>query len=215
MTRKDQALHAKYRQRRFEIHAAVQSDRTMVDVAKQYGITPVRVREIVRRTEREIDWIERRTMTDGIPAPQAKEIMRLVANGTDPSEAIAQVMEREAEPKPLKLATPKANTDPATKKRLKAWLLENVAIVEQEYMFHPTRKWLFDFFLPDHNIAVEYEGFMTQGANVGHASIAGIMRDVEKYNEAQAMGIRVFRATAENIRTGSFFELMERVLGEG
>jgi hypothetical protein len=29
------------------------------------------------------------------------------------------------------------------------------------------------------------------------------------------MGIRVFRATAENIRTGSFFELMERVLGEG
>jgi hypothetical protein len=153
-------------------------------------------------------------MTDGIPAPQAKEIMRLVAQGTDPSEAIAQVMEREAEPKPLKLAEPKTNTEPLTKKSLALWL-QNRYLVQEEYRFHLTRKWRFDFFLPHHNVAVEYEGFMTQGANVGHASIAGIMRDVEKYNEAQAMGIRVFRATAENIRTGSFFELMERVLGEG
>lgn len=36
-----------------------------------------------------------------------------------------------------------------------------------------------------------------------------------RYNEAQAMGIRVFRAHAENIRTGEFFALMERVLSAG
>lgn len=105
-----------------------------------------------------------------------------------------------------------ANKNPQARDDLHDWLLHTGwGPVETEYRFHPVRRWRFDFYLPDHNIAVEYEGVMTKGANVGHASIAGIMRDVEKYNEATAMGIRVFRATAENVRTGAIFTLLENV----
>jgi hypothetical protein len=53
---------------------------------------------------------------------------------------------------------------------------------------------------------------MHHGANQGHASISGILADVEKGNHAAEMGIRVFRAHAKNIADGSFFALMDRVL---
>lgn len=153
-------------------------------------------------------------MTSEMSAEQYKRVAEMVSRGTLPTEAIASVMEQQAEPK--KAAPKPLNQMPTGKVKLGEWLHGRVphGAVEEEYRFHPTRKWRFDFFLPHHNVAIEYEGFMTKGANVGHASISGIMRDVAKYNEAQAMGIRVFRASAENIRTGEFFELMERVLGE-
>ena len=121
-------------------------------------------------------------------------------------------MEQQAEPK--KAAPKPLNQMPTGKVKLGEWLHGRVphGAVEEEYRFHPTRKWRFDWFLPAYNIAVEYEGFMQMGSNAAHSAVTGIMRDVEKYNESQAMGIRVFRAHAENVRTGAFFELMERVL---
>ena len=32
---------------------------------------------------------------------------------------------------------------------------------EQEYKFHPERKWRFDFAIPSNMIAIEYEGLMS------------------------------------------------------
>lgn len=109
----------------------------------------------------------------------------------------------------------RVNKNPKAREDLHAYLVYGgFGPVETEYKFHPVRRWRFDFFLPDHNIAVEYEGIMNAAGNVGHASISGIMRDVEKYNEATAMGIRVFRAHAKNIHDGTIFTLLDRVMGE-
>lgn len=147
-----------------------------------------------------------------VNAKQAIRIRNKIEMGMDPSQAIDEVL-KEGDTSII-IPKKKANTMPSTKKKLGEWLKKRVEVVE-EYPFHPTRKWRFDWYIPSHAIAVEYEGMMTQGANVGHASISGIMRDVEKYNEATAMGILVFRAHAENIRTGTFFKLMESVLEGG
>ena len=87
--------------------------------------------------------------------------------------------------------------------------------VEREHIFHPHRKWRLDWYLPlqgAHGVGIEYDGLMHHGANQGHASIGGILRDSEKLNEAQALGIPVYRANAKSIESGQFFTLLDRVL---
>ena len=91
-------------------------------------------------------------------------------------------------------------------------LLGGFGPVEHEHRFHPTRKWRFDWALPDRRIAFEYDGVMSGQAS--HASIAGILRDAEKINEAQVLGWRVFRVNAKSIQDGSAFTLADRVLRE-
>lgn len=85
--------------------------------------------------------------------------------------------------------------------------------VEREFRFHPTRRWRFDWYLPEqgeHGIAFEYDGLMSGHAS--HASIGGILRDSEKINESLAMGIPVYRVNAKFIQDGRAFSLAERVL---
>lgn len=86
--------------------------------------------------------------------------------------------------------------------------------VRTEYVFHPHRKWRADFFLPEQNppVMIEYDGLMQHGFNQGHASIRGILRDVEKLNAAAAMGIRVFRCNAKNWQDGTFADLLDNIL---
>lgn len=84
--------------------------------------------------------------------------------------------------------------------------------LEREYRFHPTRKWRFDWCWPEGRIAVEFDGIMHR--TVGHNSLAGILRDAEKINEAQRLGWRVFRANAKNVGDGTFVALIENVLVE-
>lgn len=146
-----------------------------------------------------------------VNAEQAREIWTLVTNGTcTPDEATRKVL-GERPSTPAVTVTPKPSTMPAAKQQLIAWL-ENRTDVVYEYRFHPTRKFRFDYYLPAYNCAIEYEGLMQHGANQGHASISGILADIEKGNHAAEMGIRVFRAHAKSITDGSFFALMERVL---
>ncbi len=66
----------------------------------------------------------------------------------------------------------------------------------QEFMFHPTRKWRFDFAIPEHKIFVEYEGLMSKKSR--HTTISGFSGDTEKYNEAVLHGWRGLRYTALN-----------------
>ena len=84
--------------------------------------------------------------------------------------------------------------------------------VEHEYHFHPTRKWRFDWALPERMIAFEYDGLMSGQAS--HASIGGILRDTDKINEAQRLGWDVYRVNAKTIQNGVAFTLAAAVLEE-
>ena len=71
---------------------------------------------------------------------------------------------------------------------------------QREFRFHPTRKWKFDFLLPDFHIAIEIEGgSWTQGR---HTRGAGFQADLDKYNQATAMGYRVLRFSTRDALTG-------------
>jgi very-short-patch-repair endonuclease len=62
---------------------------------------------------------------------------------------------------------------------------------QQEYKFHPDRKWRFDFAFPDEKIAIEVEGgLFTQGR---HTRGRGYIQDMQKYNAATILGWRVLR----------------------
>jgi very-short-patch-repair endonuclease len=79
--------------------------------------------------------------------------------------------------------------------------------VEKEYIFHPTRKWRFDYAIPEHKIALEVEGGVwTRGR---HTRPEGFLGDIEKYNEAALLGWRVFRVTPDDLYTNKTFKLIE------
>lgn len=59
-----------------------------------------------------------------------------------------------------------------------------------EFVFHPTRKWRFDFAFPSVKLAIEIDG---RGR---HQTVAGTRGDCEKHNEALRMGWRVLRFPA-------------------
>lgn len=87
----------------------------------------------------------------------------------------------------------------------------------RQFAFHGERKWRFDYAWPNHKVAVECEGgvFVPIAKGVGgHTSIAGILRDVEKYNAAAELGWAVLRVTAKELKRSpvQFVELVRRVL---
>ena len=65
-----------------------------------------------------------------------------------------------------------------------------------EYPFHPTRKWRFDYAIPELKIAVEVDGGLFNaymGKHAGrHSGGMGQREDMQKMNEAAAMGWLVF-----------------------
>jgi hypothetical protein len=74
------------------------------------------------------------------------------------------------------------------------WKTYGLPVPEPEATFHPSRKWRFDFFFPSHKLAVEIEGgAWIQGR---HNRAAGFIKDMEKYNAAAEMGIRILRYTS-------------------
>lgn len=78
----------------------------------------------------------------------------------------------------------------------------------REYKFHPKRKWRFDFAFivkgskgsnNDIKIAVEIEGGLYMPKS-GHTNIKGFVSNCDKFNQAQAMGWKVFRFTEKHLR---------------
>jgi len=75
-------------------------------------------------------------------------------------------------------------------------------MVKTEFVFHPVRKWRFDYAIPEIKLAVEYHGhagFLRPGAS-GHSTIKGLTNDCEKVNSAIALGWRVIAFTALHFR---------------
>lgn len=77
-------------------------------------------------------------------------------------------------------------------------------------MFHPTRKWRFDYAWIPQAVAVECEGGVWSGGR--HTRGGGFIKDMEKYNEAARLGWRVFRFTPRQLKTGEAQAYMARVL---
>jgi very-short-patch-repair endonuclease len=76
--------------------------------------------------------------------------------------------------------------------------LARIEFVE-EFQFHPTRKWRFDFAIPEKKVAIEYEGVFGKGKS-RHTTVTGYTADAEKYNAAALLGYRVLRYTAKNYK---------------
>jgi very-short-patch-repair endonuclease len=70
-------------------------------------------------------------------------------------------------------------------------------VVQKEFRFHPTRQWRFDFAFPGLKFAIEVEGGVFTGQ--AHSSISGILRDIEKYNEAAKLGWTIYRVIPANL----------------
>jgi hypothetical protein len=80
-----------------------------------------------------------------------------------------------------------------------AFARENKFELRKEFVFHPDRKWRFDYCFPALMLAIEYEGLMSDKSR--HTTISGFTGDTEKYNAAQQLGWKVMRYTAMNYKT--------------
>ncbi len=74
----------------------------------------------------------------------------------------------------------------------------NLPEPDQEYRFHPFRRWRFDFAWPEDKLAVEIEG--GTWVNGRHNRPKGFEADCEKYNAATLLGWRVLRFTGDMVR---------------
>lgn len=83
---------------------------------------------------------------------------------------------------------------------------------EQEFEFHPKRKWRADFHLVGKKILVEVEGAIWSGGR--HTRGKGYIGDMEKYNSATMMGYQVIRFSTEQVKSGSAIEQIEKMVGD-
>lgn len=82
---------------------------------------------------------------------------------------------------------------------------------EQEYKFHPKRKWRADFLITGTKILVEVEGGIWSGGR--HTRGKGYIGDMEKYNEAAMMGFTVLRFSTEQVKAGVAIKQIEQLVG--
>ena len=83
---------------------------------------------------------------------------------------------------------------------------------EQEYKFHPKRKWRADFHIVGKNILVEVEGGVWSGGR--HTRGKGYIGDMEKYNAAVVLGFQVLRFSTEQVKSGLAVQQIEMMVGE-
>jgi hypothetical protein len=67
-----------------------------------------------------------------------------------------------------------------------------------EFVFHPDRKWRFDFAFPPFRVAVEIDGRARGNPDAAgrHQTVDGVRRDLEKHRAAVLRGWRVLRYPA-------------------
>lgn len=86
------------------------------------------------------------------------------------------------------------------------WQIYGLPTPRPEYRFHPKRRWRLDFAWVDRKIAVEVEGGIWikgfTGRGGAHSLPSNIIRDMEKSNEAQKLGWKIFRFTPRELKKG-------------
>lgn len=83
----------------------------------------------------------------------------------------------------------------------------------KEYVFHPVRKWRFDYAFPEAKIALEVEGGVYTGGR--HIRPKGFLGDVDKYNAAAVMGWRVLRVVPDRLRTFDTIKMIRDCMDYG
>lgn len=83
----------------------------------------------------------------------------------------------------------------------------------KEFRFHPTRRWRFDYAMPEYKIAVEVEGGVWIGGR--HTSPKGFLGDMEKYNTATAMGWRILRAIPDELISAKMLKMLRGMISNG
>ena len=83
---------------------------------------------------------------------------------------------------------------------------------EQEFKFHPDRKWKADFHLVGKKILVEVEGGIWSGGR--HTRGKGYIGDMEKYNAATMMGFQVIRFSTDQVKSGLAIQKIEMMVGD-
>lgn len=82
----------------------------------------------------------------------------------------------------------------------------------KEHRFHPTRKWRFDYAIPEHKIAIEVEGGVWTGGR--HISPKGFLGDVEKYNTATVMGWKVLRTIPDRLCSNATLNMIREIIAD-
>lgn len=80
----------------------------------------------------------------------------------------------------------------------------------REYIFHPVRKWRFDFAWPEFLLACEVEGGTATGGR--HVTPAGFRADCDKYAAAMLLRWDVYRCTGAMVRSGAAVETIQQLL---
>ena len=80
----------------------------------------------------------------------------------------------------------------------------------REHLFHPKRKWRFDYAFPAQKIALEVEGGVFTGGR--HTRPRGFLGDIEKYNQATLLGWRLFRVTPASLLRSSTLDLLRQAI---
>lgn len=74
---------------------------------------------------------------------------------------------------------------------------ERLPVPEAEFKFHATRRWRFDYAYPEQKIAIEQDGAIwTHGR---HSRGSGLVKDMEKFNNAAILGWRVLHYTPDQM----------------
>ena len=82
---------------------------------------------------------------------------------------------------------------------------------EQEFKFHPERKWRADFHLIGKKILIEVEGGIWSGGR--HTRGKGYIGDIEKYNAAVMLGYQVIRFSTDQVKSGHAIQQIEKMVG--
>jgi len=95
-----------------------------------------------------------------------------------------------------KLPRPLSIGEELLAQQLKAYGVE----FNRQYVFHPGRKWRFDFQLPLRYIAIEVEGGLFVKGR--HSRGKSYEADLRKYNQATINGYRLLRYSTDMVKSG-------------
>lgn len=82
---------------------------------------------------------------------------------------------------------------------------------EPEFRFSKVRRFRADWRVVGTNLLIDYEGGIF-ARKTSHSSIGGIVRDIEKGNEAMLCGFSLLRITAKHVASGEALAWVERAL---
>lgn len=116
-------------------------------------------------------------------------------------------------PRAVTLAAKELKGEALAQAFLAALKLNHIRPPLREYVFHPTRKWRFDFSWPSARVALEVEGGAWKKGGSRHTRGAGFLGDMAKYNAAVMLRWRVLRCTPQTLCDPETIESVRQLLG--